>query len=187
MNGLLEELLCDRKSAKLAGRLKYSRNRLGLSPGFRDGNFLCLHCRQPVSFDPIRSAVHNRNHCPYCLWSRHVDLVQAGDRLAACKAPMRPVGVAVKRTRKKYTGQAMSKHPGGDPQGGTGELMLVHQCVECGKARVNRVAADDCYHTLWSVFEFSLNLDGSQLAQDGINILHAEDEQLVRARLFGSR
>jgi hypothetical protein len=46
--------------------------------------------------------VRNRNHCPYCLWSRCLDLFRAGDRLSACKAPMQPVGLALKHTRKKY-------------------------------------------------------------------------------------
>src|SRR3954452_24116834 len=32
------------------------------------------------------------NHCPRCLWSRHVD-VDPGDRAADCGALMRPVGV----------------------------------------------------------------------------------------------
>ena len=47
--------------------------------------FTCIHCKREISSDPILSGVNNRNHCPYCLHSRHVDLYQAGDRLNACK------------------------------------------------------------------------------------------------------
>ena len=109
------------------------------------GDFECGHCRLHVSAEPRRSGVHNRNHCPYCLWSKHVDLRAAGDRLCACKGPMRPVGLALKRRHKKYA-----------PAGAAGELMLVHQCAVCGAVSLNRVAADDSSQRLWEVFETSL-------------------------------
>jgi hypothetical protein len=83
-----------------------------------------------VVADPFFSGVQHRNHCPYCLWSRHLDHEKAGDRLSACKAGMRPIGLTYKRTRKKY----------GDQRG---EMMLVHLCLDCGKVSLNRVAADD--------------------------------------------
>src|SRR5512139_2755149 len=110
-----------------------SHQRYGRSPARERsfGDFRCLACGYLVSAQPVVSGVHNRNHCPYCLWSRHLDLYEAGDRLAACKAGMRPVGLTLKRSRDKYGGQA------------AGELMLVHQCSECGKLSINRIAADD--------------------------------------------
>ena len=58
-----------------------------------NADFRCQHCGAYVSASRVLSGVSNRNHCPYCLWSRHLDLFEAGDRLAACKAPMRPVGL----------------------------------------------------------------------------------------------
>ncbi|NJM07872.1 RNHCP domain-containing protein [Candidatus Gracilibacteria bacterium] len=36
-------------------------------------DFVCLHCGLYIAFHPQIAGVQNRNHCPYCLWSRHVD------------------------------------------------------------------------------------------------------------------
>jgi hypothetical protein len=66
------------------------------------GDFRCAYCRGWVSSASFVSGVHNRNHCPYCLWSRHLDLYAAGDRLSACKAPMQPVALTRKPGRGKY-------------------------------------------------------------------------------------
>lgn len=142
---------------------------------FDDGGFTCLHCHTYVSAESFLSGVNNRNHCPYCLRSRHLDLFEAGDRLSACKAEMIPVGLALKKTRKKY---------GADP----GELMLVHLCAECGKASVNRIAADDIADTIFAVYRGSLDLDArmaEQLKNNGIDMLGHSDLHLVKARLFG--
>ena len=115
------------------------------------GNFECGHCRLRVSAEPRLAGVQNRNHCPYCLWSKHVDLRAAGDRLCACKGRMRPVGLALKRTKKKYAPDGAR-----GPRPKRGELMLVHQCAACGSLSLNRVAADDSAGRLWEVFEASL-------------------------------
>ncbi len=138
-------------------------------------DFRCKHCHNYVSTDPLLSGVNNRNHCPYCLYSRHMDLYKAGDRLSACKAEMKPVGLALKRTNKKY----------GSRQG---ELMMIHQCVECGSVSINRIAADDDNETILAIFNGSLHLDpiaGSRISQSGIQALQAADLGLVRARLYG--
>ena len=63
-------------------------------------DFRCVYCGNFVSAAALFAGVKNRNHCPYCLWSRHLDLFEAGDRLSACKAPMRPIGVTVKIRHK---------------------------------------------------------------------------------------
>ena len=64
----------------------------------------------------------HRNHCPNCLWSRHVDDDVPGDRDAACGSSMEPLAVAVR---------------------GDGEWCLVHRCLNCGQLRLNRTAGDD--------------------------------------------
>jgi hypothetical protein len=152
--------------------------RLRLTKAFRDdeAGFRCKHCQSFVSTASIFSGVQNRNHCPYCLWSRHVDLHQAGDRLAACKAQMQPVGLTLKKQRKKYGNDAC------------GELMIVHLCTDCGRLSINRIAADDEPEALLKIFECSLELDLpalSHLEEDGIRALKAADADLVYARLFG--
>ena len=64
----------------------------------------------------------HRNHCPACLWSRHLDDDEPGDRDATCGATMEPLAVAVR---------------------GDGEWCLVHRCLSCGQLRLNRTAGDD--------------------------------------------
>jgi hypothetical protein len=61
-----------------------------------------------------------RNHCPRCLWSKHLD-VEPGDRAAACRGLMRPQRI--------------------DHRAGKG-LVVVHVCVACGFTRPNRIADD---------------------------------------------
>jgi len=54
--------------------------------------FACVHCSLPV---PANTDGHYRNHCPYCLWSLHVDDLP-GDRASGCRQPMEPVGLVEK-------------------------------------------------------------------------------------------
>lgn len=141
----------------------------------RDAGFRCGCCRNPVHNLPQVSGVLNRNHCPYCLWSKHLDLHRPGDRLAACKALMRPVGVALKSTPKRY---------GLSP----GELMLAHLCLECGKVSLNRIAADDDADRILAVYNLSWSQPGDLLEKvewGNARLLAAEDAALVRVRLFG--
>ena len=144
------------------------------------GDFRCAHCQGIVSSTHILSGVNNRNHCPYCLWSCHLDLFAAGDRLSACKAPMKPIGLTMKKGRNKY--QHMADHM---PRG---ELMLIHECVECNVLSINRIAADDDSAALMTVFQDSLLL-GHQIHQrcqeNGILLLSAPDTQIVRTQLYG--
>jgi len=141
-------------------------------PSSTFGDFRCAHCGAFVTSAHFFSGVNNRNHCPYCLWSVHLDLFAAGDRLSACKAPMKPVGLTTKRTRNKYA-----------PDGG-GELMLVHECTDCRSFSINRIAADDLADAILEVYHESLDcrqsLDGDEIA-----ILQEEEQQKVYSQLFG--
>jgi hypothetical protein len=122
------------------------------------------------------SGVNNRNHCPYCLWSCHLDLFAAGDRLSACKAAMKPIGLTMKKGRNKY--QLRSR----------GELMLVHECIECRALSINRIAADDDAETIMEVFQVSITLERQVLAvliQNGIDVLKAEDAGILHTQLYG--
>ncbi|HZQ97198.1 MAG TPA: RNHCP domain-containing protein [Chloroflexota bacterium] len=82
--------------------------------------FRCRRCKLMVF--PVPSGGHHRNHCPYCLWSRHVDRRVPGDRASDCGSLMRPVGVIVRPS---------------------GEQAVLHRCLGCGLERRCRVAADD--------------------------------------------
>lgn len=80
----------------------------------RTEDFTCLNCGAPVRGDGYT------NHCPRCLWSRHVDR-NPGDRAADCGGPMPPVGAL-------FEG---------------GRTVLVQRCAVCGHVRRNRTAPDD--------------------------------------------
>ncbi len=138
--------------------------------------FFCLRCGVIVSGAYALSGVRNRNHCPYCLWSRHLDWREPGDRLSSCKSAMRPIGLTLKKARNKYA------------PGPSGELMVVHQCTACRAVSINRIAADDGTGTLVEVFRSSLWMDRpirTGLENDGIRILDRIDWDLVSRRLFG--
>ena len=77
-------------------------------------DFVCEHCGVAV-----RGSGYT-NHCPKCLWSKHVDITP-GDRAATCAGLMRPLSYA----------QA------------NGEYTLVHRCEVCEYEKRNRVVADD--------------------------------------------
>ncbi|MGH3981064.1 MAG: RNHCP domain-containing protein [Pseudonocardiaceae bacterium] len=89
----------------------------------RREDFTCLHCGTQV-----RGSGYT-NHCPACLWSRHVD-VAPGDRAADCGAAMQPVG-------------ALSEHDG---------LVVVQRCVACGHTWRNRIATADDRDAVLALF-----------------------------------
>jgi len=80
-----------------------------------NAGFVCEHCGQEVV--PLTNGGY-RNHCPFCLYSKHMDVIP-GDRQSRCVGLMRPIGL---------------KHKSGKG------LQIVHQCLECGEVRVNKVA-----------------------------------------------
>lgn len=141
-----------------------------------NSDFTCVHCQNYISAGQMLAGVHNRNHCPYCLWSRHLDLFKAGDRMAACKAPMQPIGLTLKRSRKKYISAT------------GGELMLVHLCGNCGKISINRIAADDVSAVILEVFRASMTLSTpirERIHLSGINLLTQSNIDLVCQQLYG--
>lgn len=141
----------------------------------RQVGFTCLHCQYAVPSQNLYSGVQNRNHCPYCLWSRHVDLYQAGDRLNACREGMQPIGVTFKRQRNKY----------GPVEG---ELMLIHHCSGCGGLSINRIAADDDRDGIVQVLEAYAQM-GAHIHQKirtaGIVAAEMSQREQVLISLFG--
>lgn len=80
-----------------------------------NSTFVCANCGRLVL--PLTNGSY-RNHCPFCLWSRHVD-ERPGDRSSRCGGLMEPVGVTY-HSKKGY--------------------QLRHRCVKCGFERLNKVA-----------------------------------------------
>ena len=140
------------------------------------GDFRCGHCGNPVSSMQMLSGVNNRNHCPYCLWSCHLDLYSAGDRLSACKGQMKPIGLTMKKSRNKYRLDAR------------GELMLIHECAECSTLSINRIAADDDPESILSIFQNSLTYDHQKqhrCEQQNIKMFGNGETQIVYEQLYG--
>ena len=82
-----------------------------------DDSFVCLNCGKEVP--PL--GYTSRNHCPFCLWSIHVD-INPGDRANPCRGALQPV----------------RSEP--DPKKG---FVVIHRCQSCGELRRNKAAADD--------------------------------------------
>ncbi|WP_096187710.1 RNHCP domain-containing protein [Evansella halocellulosilytica] len=77
--------------------------------------FTCDNCQSIVI--PLTNGSY-RNHCPYCLFSKHVDIFP-GDRQNSCKGLMEPVNV-VYNSKKGY--------------------QIIHRCLKCNEQRRNKIA-----------------------------------------------
>ncbi len=85
------------------------------NPVPRNEGFTCGHCGAAVR--PADGGVQ-RNHCPFCLYSRHVDVVP-GDRAESCGGLMAPVALE---------------------QVGPDRAVIRHRCERCGVERRCRAA-----------------------------------------------
>jgi len=84
----------------------------------RNEAFICEHCGAEVP------ELHNgsyRNHCPFCLYSLHVDIFP-GDRANPCGGLMAPVGVE-QHSKKGW--------------------VILYRCERCGETGKNKAALDD--------------------------------------------
>ncbi len=88
-------------------------------------DFNCAHCGAVVHGNGYT------NHCPNCLWSRHVDN-NPGDRAATCMGMMKPIMVET------------------DGDG----FIITHQCVVCGKEKRQRTVDAD---SIDAIIEISRN------------------------------
>lgn len=139
-------------------------------------DFKCINCgKQVAASGPI--GTKNRNHCPFCLTSKHVDDKVAGDRQASCQGQMRAIGLTFKNEGVNKYGQLRQ-----------GELMLIHICSSCGKISINRIAADDNTDLILSL----LSSDGlvgdkaDKLKTNSIEPLDSSDTEQVKTLLFGN-
>ena len=82
-------------------------------------DFICGHCDAAIKGNGYT------NHCPNCLWSKHVD-INPGDRAALCGGMMRPVAV----------------EKDGD------EYIILHKCEMCGHEKRNKAGPEDSIEEL---------------------------------------
>jgi hypothetical protein len=80
--------------------------------------FKCIYCHKDVP--PLDNGSY-RNHCPYCLYSLHVDN-NPGDRANPCQGLLEPVGI-------EHSGKK--------------GWVILHRCQNCGELRRNKAALND--------------------------------------------
>ena len=82
-----------------------------------DEEFVCEHCGKKVK----KLGYTCRNHCNYCLYSKHVD-INPGDREETCHGMLKPTQVILD-SKKGY--------------------VIIYKCEKCGAIRKNKAAIDD--------------------------------------------
>ena len=82
-----------------------------------DEEFICENCGKKVT----KLGYSCRNHCPYCLHSKHVD-INPGDRAETCHGVLEPIRV--------------------EPDSKKGYI-IIFRCKKCGAIRRNKAAKDD--------------------------------------------
>ncbi len=87
----------------------------------RDEKFICENCGKNVT----KLEYTSRDHCPYCLYSKHVD-INPGDRLNECKGLLIPVGI--EKFKNSYK--------------------IIYKCQKCNSIHKNIMASDDDYEKI---------------------------------------
>lgn len=82
----------------------------------RDENFICEYCHKEVK----KLGYTARDHCPYCLYSKHVD-INPGDRQNSCQGLLKPIGI--EKFKDTYK--------------------ILYRCEKCGEDHKNIIAKDD--------------------------------------------
>lgn len=86
-----------------------------------DEEFICENCHKKVE----KLNYTARDHCPYCLYSKHVDIFP-GDRKNNCKGLLKPIDI------EKYKNT----------------YKLIYKCSKCNKIHKNIVAIDDDFNKI---------------------------------------
>lgn len=89
-------------------------------------DFVCEHCGFGVRGSGFT------NHCPKCLWSKHVDK-DPGDRLESCGGMMEPWDTEMKHNH----------------------FRIIHRCVACGFERPSPLVPEDSMDVFHGVSEKS--------------------------------
>jgi len=93
-----------------------------------DEKFICENCKKEVK----ELGYTARDHCPYCLYSKHVD-INPGDRSNPCKGLLKPIGI------EKYKDT----------------YKIIYKCEKCKMEHKNIMANDDNYDL---IIEISKNI-----------------------------
>ena len=90
-----------------------------------DEEFICENCGKKVE----KLKYSCRNHCNYCLNSKHVD-INPGDRLEKCHGMLQPIGIEMSN-KKGY--------------------VIIYKCKKCGQIRKNKAAKDDSFDMILEI------------------------------------
>ena len=89
-----------------------------------DEEFICENCHKEVK----KLEYSARDHCPYCLYSKHVD-INPGDRNNTCKGLLKPISI------EKYKDT----------------YKIIYKCESCHKEHKNIMAKDDDYNKILEI------------------------------------
>lgn len=82
----------------------------------RDEKFVCENCGKKVDIASYTA----RDHCPYCLYSKHVDIMP-GDRKNTCQGLLKPIGI--EKFKKSFK--------------------IIYECEKCKAIHKNIICNDD--------------------------------------------
>ena len=84
----------------------------------KDESFICENCHKNVE----KLNYTARDHCPYCLYSKHVD-INPGDRENTCQGLLQPI--SIEKFKSTYK--------------------IIYKCQKCNQLHKNIIANDDNY------------------------------------------
>lgn len=87
----------------------------------RDEEFICENCQQKVE----KLNYTARDHCPHCLYSKHVD-INPGDRQNSCCGLLKPI--SIEKFKNTYK--------------------IIYKCQKCNQLHKNIMANDDDYNQI---------------------------------------
>jgi hypothetical protein len=85
-------------------------------------DFVCGHCHKKIK------GTGYTNHCPKCLWSKHVDN-NPGDRLNSCQGMMKTVDLELKN----------------------GHIYLIQQCQRCKQHKRIKTQENDNFDKILAI------------------------------------
>jgi len=87
----------------------------------KDEEFICENCYKQVE----KLNYTARDHCPYCLYSKHVD-INPGDRQNTCHGLLKPI--SIEKFKNTYK--------------------IIYKCQKCNQLHKNIMAIDDNYNKI---------------------------------------
>lgn len=90
---------------------------------FKNEEFVCENCKK----NNPKLNRGCRNHCKYCLYSKHVDKNIPGDRKSTCNGLMKPISL---------------------DQDGKKGYIIIQKCERCSHENRNKMAEDDNFDAI---------------------------------------